>query len=115
MNEPRSTNVFGLWSLPSWTPRPMDLPPCSRATIGLMMSLVNAAISMLNASATTSPTAMTITSPRSRKFLKPLIGPLSDSRMVSCPVPVAPPVIVRPAVIETRSPVLCRTIHARVL
>src|SRR5215469_630146 len=39
-------------------------------------------MSMLNASATTSPTAMTITSPRIMKFLKPLIvTPLSVPRL----------------------------------
>ena len=52
--------------------------PCSRAMIGLMMLLVNETISPLNASAITSPTATTITSPRIMKFLKPLIGHLSD-------------------------------------
>jgi len=41
--------------------------------IGLMMLVVNAAIRALKARATTSPTATTITSPRIRKFLKPLI------------------------------------------
>ena len=47
-----------------------------------MMLVVNEVIRALNARATTSPTATTITSPRIRKFLKPLIipSPIRDSR-----------------------------------
>src|SRR5437870_4599023 len=71
INAPISTTVFGL-PLRIWKPRP-TLPPVKAWMIGLMMSLVNAAIRALNARATTSPTATTIMSPRIRKFLKPLI------------------------------------------
>src|SRR5580704_17888380 len=73
MNDPKSRKVFGLWSFPSCTPRPLVVPGVKLAMIGLMMLVVNAVMSMLNARAITSPTAMTITSPRRRKFLKPLI------------------------------------------
>src|SRR5438128_1154994 len=47
-------------------------PPCAAAIRGLMILSVNALTRLLNAKATTSPTATTITSPRIRKFLKPL-------------------------------------------
>src|SRR5215470_482686 len=75
MNEPMSTVVFGL-SLRIWKPRPW-LPGTKLWMIGLMMLVVNEVIRALNARATTSPTATTITSPRKRKFLKPLINLLS--------------------------------------
>ena len=71
MNAPISTNVFGL-PLRIWKPRP-TWPPVKLWMIGLMMLVVNAVIRALNARAMTSPTATTITSPRIRKFLKPLI------------------------------------------
>src|SRR5215472_4403146 len=70
MNAPISTVVFGL-PLRIWKPRPTWLP-VKLWTIGLMMLVVNEVISALNARATTSPTATTMTSPRKRKFLKPL-------------------------------------------
>src|SRR5580698_3207774 len=79
MREPKSTKVLALCGLPSWTPRPSELPPWKRATMGLMMLVVNAVIRPLKASATTSPTAMTMTSPRKRKFLKPRNMLSSDS------------------------------------
>src|ERR1700757_1130500 len=70
MKAPKSTVVFGL-PLRIWKPRP-TLLPVKLCTIGLMMLVVNEVISALNARATTSPTATTMTSPRKRKFLKPL-------------------------------------------
>src|ERR1035438_3476645 len=73
INEPKSTKVLGFPAAPSWTPRPSDLPPWNRDTIGLMMSVVKAVIRPLKAKAMTSPTATTITSPRIRKFLKPFM------------------------------------------
>src|SRR6185312_2381432 len=80
MNEPKSTSVFGL-PLRIWKPRPW-LPGTKLWMIGLMMLVVNEVIRALNARAMTSPTATTITSPRIRKFLKPLIlpSPIRDSR-----------------------------------
>src|SRR6516164_6513831 len=71
MNAPISTVVFGL-PLRIWKPRP-TLLPVKLWTIGLMMLVVNEVMRALNARATTSPTATTMTSPRRRKFLKPLI------------------------------------------
>ena len=76
---------------------------------------MNWVIRALNASATTKATAMTIVAAHNKVLESPHWYSLSDSRMVSWPGSGAPPVILRPAVIETRSPVLCRTIHARVL
>src|SRR5579875_944942 len=69
MNAPRSMR----WPL-SVHPRPLPAapPPAAALTSGVMMLSVNALISVLNASATTRPTAMTIRSPCIRKFLKPL-------------------------------------------
>src|SRR5215510_9942802 len=75
MNAPISTVVFGL-PVRICQPRP-TLLPVKLCTIGLMMLVVNEVIRALNARATTSPTATTITSPRKRKFLKPLINLLS--------------------------------------
>ncbi len=72
MNEPMLSSVVLLPALPSWTPRPMELPPPALATIGLMMLVVKEAIRVLNASAITSPTATMMTSPRMRKFLNPV-------------------------------------------
>ena len=80
MKAPKSTNVLALPVWPSWTPRPAELPPWKRATIGLMMLVVKAKIRPLKASATTSPTATTMTSPRMRKFLKPLNMPFPPIR-----------------------------------
>src|SRR6266702_6021256 len=73
MSEPKSTSVLGLLAR-ICTPSP-TLPPWKLCTSGLTMSFVNAVTRPLNARATTSPTATTITSPRIRKFLKPLIHP----------------------------------------
>src|SRR5580692_5451103 len=70
---PKLLKVLGLLAAPSWTPRPSDLPPWNRDTMGLMMLVVKAVIRPLKAKATTSPTATTITSPRMRKFLKPFM------------------------------------------
>src|SRR5437763_1382396 len=75
MNAPRSTVVFGL-PVRICQPRP-TLLLVKLWTIGLMMLVVNEVIRALNARATTSPIATTITSPRIRKFLKPLINPFS--------------------------------------
>ena len=87
MNAPKSTSVFGLPERIS-TPRPA-LPPVKLCTIGLMMSVVNAVISALNASATTSPMATTITSPRITKFLNPLMAfsPIDGTR-ARCHLPL---------------------------
>src|SRR5579859_1143441 len=72
---PKSTNVVLLLVAPSWTPRPMALPPSALATIGLMMASVKALIKVLKASAMTRPTATTMTSARMRKFLSPVSIP----------------------------------------
>src|SRR6266568_689617 len=72
-NDPKFRNVVLLPAWPSCTPRPIDFPPWNLAMIGLMMEVVNALMRPLNARATTSPTAVTMTSPRIRKFLKPFI------------------------------------------
>src|SRR5579862_2092867 len=71
MNDPIFKKVLALPAWPSCQPRPMAVFPSALATIGLMTSVVNELISVLNARATTSPTATTITSPRKRKFLNP--------------------------------------------
>src|SRR4051794_17315490 len=52
-------------------PFPVAPPPAAALMSGVMMLSVNALINVLNANATTSPTAMTINSPCIRKFLKP--------------------------------------------
>ena len=52
-------------------PRRSPLPPSAALTKGVMIESVKDLISVLNASAITSPTAMTIKSPCIRKFLKP--------------------------------------------
>lgn len=58
------------------------MPPWNAVRIGLMMLSVNALMSVLKASAITSATATVITSPRIKKFLKPLIIISSPSRPV---------------------------------
>ena len=68
---PKLTNV-ALPPLPICTPRPTEWPPWARATSGLMILDVNEAIRALKASATASPTATTMMSPRMRKFLNPV-------------------------------------------
>src|SRR5215469_1699285 len=75
ISPPKFRNVALLPWLPSWTPRPGALPPSKRATIGLMMLEVNAAIRALKASATASPTATVTMSPRMMKFLNPVNTP----------------------------------------
>src|SRR5262252_150383 len=52
-------------------PLPAAPPPAAALTSGVMMLSVKALISVLKASATTRPTAITIRSPCIRKFLKP--------------------------------------------
>ena len=71
MKAPKSTSVLELPDRIS-TPSPF-LPPVKLWIIGLMILLVKAAIRALNARAMTRPTATTITSPRIRKFLNPLM------------------------------------------
>src|SRR6516164_7488495 len=83
INAPISTVVFGL-PLRIWKPRP-TLLPVKLCTIGLMMLVVNEVIRALNARATTSPTATTITSPRKRKFLKPFIPSPFDEHAEDTP------------------------------
>src|ERR1700722_5071198 len=69
MNAPRSIR----WPLTVHPmPLPVDPPPAMALTRGVMTLSVKALISVLKASATTSPTAMTTNSPCMRKFLKPL-------------------------------------------
>src|SRR6266536_474438 len=53
------------------TPFPAAPPPAIALTSGVMMLSVKDLISVLNARATTRPTAMTTRSPCMRKFLKP--------------------------------------------
>src|SRR5215470_14392797 len=53
------------------SPAPAFPPPAIALTSGLMMLSVKALTRVLNASATTRPTAMTTRSPCIRKFLKP--------------------------------------------
>jgi hypothetical protein len=72
MKAPKSTSVLGLPDRIS-TPSPF-LPGSKLWTSGLMRSVVKAVIRALNARATTRPTATTITSPRIRKFLNPLMS-----------------------------------------
>src|SRR5262249_36905089 len=84
-------------------PRPGPLtPPWADAMRGLMMLSVNALTRLLNAKATTSPTATTITSPRIRKFLKPVSMAIPPHRwicrhdtrttMLSLPFPTLEPI-----------------------
>src|SRR5712691_2654025 len=68
MNAPRSTRC-PLSVQP--IPLPAEPPPAIALINGVIRLSVNALIRVLNASATTSPTAMTIRSPCIRKFLKP--------------------------------------------
>ena len=56
-----STKVLGFPESPSWIPRPIPLLPWNRLRIGLTIASVNALISVLNASATMSPIAITTT------------------------------------------------------
>jgi len=72
ISPPKFRNVALLLALPSWTPRPMALPPSALDTIGLMMFEVKAAIRALKASAMASPTATVTMSPRMMKFLNPV-------------------------------------------
>src|SRR6516164_7326759 len=73
INAPRFRYVASPPPLTNCQPRPGPLtPPWADAMSGLMMLSVNALTRLLNAKATTSPTATTITSPRIRKFLKPV-------------------------------------------
>ena len=46
--------------------------PCARAMSGVITESVNALMRVLNARATMRPMAMTMTSPRNKKFLNPL-------------------------------------------
>src|SRR5215469_5067910 len=71
MKEPMFTNVALVPALPSCQPRPSVWLGSARAMIGLMTLVVKALTRVLNASATIRPTATTMTSPLSRKFLKP--------------------------------------------
>src|SRR5579862_7868601 len=66
MNAPK----FTTWPL-TVNPRPLVPPPPAAFTSGVMMLSVNALIRVLNASATTRPTAMTIRLPCIRKLLNP--------------------------------------------
>src|SRR5579872_937055 len=84
MSAPKSRMVFGFPER-ICTPRP-TLPPVRLCTNGLTISLVKALIRALNARAMTRPTATTITSPRIRKFLKPLMScsPIRGIYPVGC-------------------------------
>src|SRR5438552_4217212 len=62
------------------TPFPADPPPAIALIKGVITLSVNVLIKVLNASATTRPTAMTIRSPCMRKFLKPRSIPGSFPR-----------------------------------
>src|SRR5215472_6622280 len=62
-------------------PFPVGPPPATALTSGVMMLSVKALIKVLNARATTRPTAIMIKSPCIRKFLKPrsITGPSHSS------------------------------------
>ena len=61
-------------------PFPAAPPPAIALTSGVMMVSVNALIRVLNARATTRPTAMTTRSPCMRKFLKPFSNVIPSVR-----------------------------------
>src|SRR5579862_1965805 len=73
--EMKLPNFTSVWGLPDRisTPSPFLLP-VKLLMSGVMRSLVKAVIKVLNARATTRPTATTITSPRIKKFLNPLMS-----------------------------------------
>src|SRR5437762_2482916 len=72
MNAPTLTS----WPL-TWKPSPVSPPLPAEFTSGVMMLSVNALITVLNASAITSPIAMTMMSPCMRKFLNPRMADMA--------------------------------------
>jgi hypothetical protein len=69
MNAPKSIRCLLIVQPSPYEPAP---PPPAALTSGVMMLSVKVLISVLNARATTKPTAITINSPCIKKFLKPL-------------------------------------------